>query len=244
MKINISNSTYICLLLSFLGGYFEYVYLFLLTILIHEYGHMIFAKIIDFKFDKIILYPFGGITIYNEDLNVSTNKELFVLLGGITFQLLFIFIIIYFLNINLITEHTYIIIKKINIMLISFNFMPSLPLDGGKLINILLDKILSYRLSNIISIIISIFIIFIFLLENKTYLGIILTLFLIKSIYLEIINLKYKYNKFLLERYINNYNFKNTIIINSIYKFKRDNNHIINNTYEKKFLCKLFDTSK
>ena len=55
MKININNSTYICLLLSFLAVYFEYVYLFLITILIHECGHMIFAKIIGFKFDKIIM---------------------------------------------------------------------------------------------------------------------------------------------------------------------------------------------
>ena len=94
MKININNSTYICLLLSFLAGYFEYVYLFLITILIHECGHMIFAKIIGFKFDKIILYPFGGITIYNEDLNVNSNKELFVLLGGIIFQLLFFILLI------------------------------------------------------------------------------------------------------------------------------------------------------
>ena len=92
--------------------------------------------------------------------------------------------------------------------------------------------------------IISIFFICIFILKNKTIFGIILILFLIKSILIEIYNLKYKYNKFLLERYINNYNFKNTIIVSSIYKFKRDKKHIINNTFEHDFLCKLFDTTK
>lgn len=244
MKININNSTYICLLLSFLAGYFEYVYLFLITILIHECGHMIFAKIIGFKFDKIILYPFGGITIYNEDLNVNSNKELFVLLGGIIFQLLFFILIIILYNNLYITEHTFKIIKKINIILISFNFMPVIPLDGGKLTNIILDKLFSYRLSNIISIIISIFFICLFILKNKTIFGIILTLFLIKSIIIEITNLKYKYNKFLLERYINKYKFKKTIIVSNIYKMKRDRKHIINNTFEDDFLCKLFDTNK
>lgn len=244
MKININNSTYICLLLSFLAGYFEYVYLFLITILIHECGHMIFAKIIGFKFDKIILYPFGGITIYNEDLNVNSNKELFVLLGGIIFQLLFFILIIILYNNLYITEHTFKIIKKINIILVSFNFMPVIPLDGGKLTNIILDKLFSYRLSNIISIIISIFFICLFILKNKTIFGIILTLFLIKSIIIEITNLKYKYNKFLLERYINKYKFKKTIIVSNIYKMKRDRKHIINNTFEDDFLCKLFDTNK
>ncbi len=244
MKININNSTYICLLLSFLAGYFEYVYLFLITILIHECGHMIFAKIIGFKFDKIILYPFGGITIYNEDLNVNSNKELFVLLGGIIFQLLFFILLIILYNNLYITEHTFKIIKKINIILVSFNFMPVIPLDGGKLTNIILDKLFSYRLSNIISIIISIFFICLFILKNKTIFGIILTLFLIKSIIIEITNLKYKYNKFLLERYINKYKFKKTIIVSNIYKMKRDRKHIINNTFEDDFLCKLFDTNK
>ena len=244
MKININNSTYICLLLSFLAGYFEYVYLFLITILIHECGHMIFAKIIGFKFDKIILYPFGGITIYNEDLNVNSNKELFVLLGGIIFQLLFFILLVILYNNLYITEHTFKIIKKINIILVSFNFMPVIPLDGGKLTNIILDKLFSYRLSNIISIIISIFFICLFILKNKTIFGIILTLFLIKSIIIEITNLKYKYNKFLLERYINKYKFKKTIIVSNIYKMKRDRKHIINNTFEHDFLCKLFDTNK
>lgn len=244
MKIRINNSTYICLLLSFLAGYFEYVYLFLLIILIHECGHMLFSKIINFKFESIVLYPFGGLTIYNEDLNVSTNKELFVLIGGITFQILFlIFTYILYSN-SYITLHTFTIIKKINILLISFNFMPVLPLDGGKLINIILDKIFSYKLSNTISIIMSILFICIFILKNKTFLGIILTLFLIKNIIIEITNLKYKYNKFLLERYINNYNFKKTIIIKDVNKFKRDRKHIINNELEHAFLCKLFDTDK
>ena len=122
--------------------------------------------------------------------------------------------------------------------------MPVIPLDGGKLTNIILDKLFSYRLSNIISIIISIFFICLFILKNKTIFGIILTLFLIKSIIIEITNLKYKYNKFLLERYINKYKFKKTIIVSNIYKMKRDRKHIINNTFEDDFLCKLFDTNK
>lgn len=244
MKIEISNSTYIFLLLSFLSGYFEYVYLFLLIILIHECGHMIFAKIINFKFNKIIIYPFGGITIYDEELNVNSNKELFVLSGGIIFQILF-FVLIYNMYIkNIVTLHTFNIIKRINIILISFNFLPIIPLDGGRLINIMCDKIMPYKLSNIISILISIFFIVVFKIINKTKLSIILTIFLIKNIIIEIRNIKNKYNRFIIERYLNNYKFKKTIIVNSIYKFRRDKNHIINNEFEKEFLCKIFDTNK
>lgn len=241
MKVKIHNSTYIFLLLSFLSGYFEYIFLFLITIAIHELGHAIFASIINFKYSNIIIYPFGGITIYDEDLNTKTNIELFVLIGGIIFQLLF-FILIYFLfNNGLITEHVYLIIKKINYLLISFNFMPIIPLDGGKLLNIILDKVFNYRLSSIISIIISIFSILFFIIYKRTYFSILLTIFLIKCIYIEIINLKYRFNRFILERYINNYSFKKIKIINNINKLKRDYYHIINNEFERSFINRLFN---
>lgn len=241
MKIEIHNTTYIFLLIAFLSGYFEYMFLLLIIIIVHEYGHALFARIINFKFDKIVIYPFGGITKYNEDLNVNTNKELFVLIGGIYMQIVFFIFIMILYKYGFVTEHVYLIIKKINILLISFNFLPILPLDGGKLLNIIFDKIFSYKLSNIISIIISFIILIFFLYFNKTLFACILTLFLIKCLIIEINNIKYKYNKFLLERYLNNYSFKKIKIINNINNFKRDNYHIINNTLEERFLRKLFD---
>ena len=241
--IKIHNTTYIFLLLSFLSGYFEYMYLLLLIITIHEIGHATFAKIINFKFNEIIIYPFGGITKYNEDLNVSTNKELFVLIGGIYFQLLFLLLIFILHKYNIVTDHVYLLFKRINILLISFNFLPIIPLDGGKLLNIILDKIFPYKLSNNISIIISIIILIIFYIYNKTYISIILIIFLIKCLVIEINNIRYKYNKFILERYLNDYDFKKIKIINNINKLKRDNYHIINNTLEKRYLHNLFDRS-
>ena len=241
MKVNISKSTYVFLLISFLAGYFEYMYLLLLIIFVHESGHYFFAKIVGFNSCKIVIYPFGGLTQYNEDLNTSTNKELFVLLGGIIFQLLFYYLTLVLYNNLYVTYHVFNIIKRINILLISFNFLPVLPLDGGKLLNIILDKIFSYKLSNIISIIISIIFIILFLVINKTILSLILVLFLLKSIYIEVISLDYKYNKFLLERYLNNYNFKKIKIIKNINKFRRDYSHIINNQFEKDYLNKLYN---
>ena len=240
-KIKIHDTTYIFLLVSFLSGYFEYMYLLLLIITIHEIGHATIAKIINFKFDSIIIYPFGGITKYKEDLNVSTNKELFVLLGGIYFQLLFLLLVYILHKYNFVTDHVYNIFKQINILLISFNFLPIIPLDGGKLLNIILDKFFSYKLSNVISIIISFIILLLFILYRRTLFALILTIFLIKCLVIEVNNIKYKFNRFILERYLNDYNFKKIKITNNINKFKRDNYHIINNTLEKRYLHKLFD---
>ena len=241
MKVKIDNSTYIILLISFLAGYFEYMYLFLLIIFIHESGHILFGYLVNFKYSKIIIYPFGGLTVYNEDLNVNSNKELFSLLGGLIFQLLFYFLMVLFHSNLLITDHVFLIIKKINIILLSFNFLPIIPLDGGRLLNIILNKIFSYKLSNIITIIISIIFIIIFIIYNRTYLSIVLALFLIKSIILEIKNIKNKYHLFILERYLKDFNFKHKKNINNINSFKRDNYHYINGVSERYYLYKMFN---
>jgi len=241
MKIKIDNSTYIVMLFAFLSGYFEYIYLLLITIFIHELGHYLFGYLAHFKKKSIIIYPFGGITIYNEDLNVSTNKELFVLLGGIIFQLLFYFFIYLLHNELFITDHVFYLFKRINTILISFNFLPILPLDGGRLLNIITDKLLPYRVSNKLCIIISMIFTIYFLFRVRTILSIILVVFLIKSIIIEIKNLDYKYNQFLLERYLKDYNFKHIRFINNKNYFKRDNYHFINNEDEKKYLNRLFN---
>lgn len=241
MKIEIHNSTYVFLLLSFLSGYFEYIYLLLIIIFIHEFGHFVFGLLEGMKISKIIIYPFGGITICNEELNISLKKELFFLIGGITFQILFYLLIRKLYLIGLITIRVFNIITRINIILVSFNFLPVLPLDGGKLLNIILNKIFNYRLSNLISIIISILFTIIFLLYNKTLFSLLLSIFLCKCIIIEILNIKIKYNRFLLERYLNKYNFRKIRIINNINSLKRDYTHIINNNFESKILSKLFD---
>lgn len=241
MKIEIHNITYITMLISFLSGYFQYIYILLLIIFIHEFGHFFISNLINIKANKIIIYPFGGLTIYDSDLNLNTNKELISLLGGITFQLLFYFLVVIIHNNNLMTHNVFNIIKRINIILISFNFLPILPLDGGRLLNILLDKIFPYKLSNKLTLIVSILFLALFIMYKRTILSILLFVFLLKEIILEINNIDNKYMTFLFERYKNNYSFKKIKRINNLNKFKRDYYHIINGITERKYLSKLFD---
>lgn len=241
MKIEIHNITYITMLISFLSGYFQYIYILLLIIFIHEFGHFFISNLINIKANKIIIYPFGGLTIYDSDLNLNTNKELVSLLGGITFQLLFYFLVVIIHNNNLMTHNVFNIIKRINIILISFNFLPILPLDGGRLLNILLDKIFPYKLSNKLTLIVSILFLGLFIMYKRTILSILLFVFLLKEIILEINNIDNKYMTFLFERYKNNYSFKKIKRINNLNKFKRDYYHIINGVTERKYLSKLFD---
>ena len=116
MKINIHNSTYIFILLAFLAGYFEYIFLLLLIIIIHEGGHYIFGLIEGIKASKIEVYPFGGCTIFDSELNISIKKEFFCLIGGLVFQLIF-FYLVYKLYLNgHVKSNTYFISRIISLI--------------------------------------------------------------------------------------------------------------------------------
>jgi stage IV sporulation protein FB len=233
------------MLISFFAGYFEYVFLLLIIVIIHEIGHMIGISLFNYKIDKIIIYPFGGLTKYNALLNSSIYKEIIILLFGPLFQMLF-FIVIYilFLN-NYVYEYTFHIIYIINFSLLMFNMLPILPLDGGKLINLILDMFTSYNASHIITIVISIItMIFIGIFNFKLF-YILLLIILIKSVVKEIITHKTKINKFLVERHIYKLKFKEDKMIDNILKLKRGRTHKINKDgliYEEEdYLNILFD---
>lgn len=214
-RIYIDNTTYIFVLLSLLSGYFEYVILVYMFIIIHELGHLIAASFMHFKIDKIYIYPLGGITKYNEIINVNIYKELFVLVCGPLVQIFFCLILKKLYLLNLININKYLMIKQINYFLLSFNLLPISLLDGGRLINIIFDFIFPYKKSYYYTLVISIIIIVSTVYLKHNLLIILCLIFLIKNNIIEFNKFKYRYNKFLLERLIYNLNIKksNKVII-------------------------------
>ena len=128
-----------------------------------------------------------------------------------------------------------------------FNLLPIFPLDGGKLVNLFLSGIFSFKASYYLSIFISylfILLIFIFNLSNLNFNLLLVIIFLLFKVTKEYKNFNYCYQKFLLERYLKNYNFKDTKIINNMNGFYRNKNHLlkINDKYiwEDDFLTQIF----
>ena len=197
--------------------------------------------------DRIYLYPYGGLTKFNNDLNVDMKEELLVLLMGPIFQIIATLIIILIIN----NYKSIITVSNYSISLLLFNLIPIYPLDGGRLLNLLFNKFLSYKFSLILSLVISlIIIIFVIIFSIKYYLRlnfIFIFIFLLVKVYEEIKKVKYYYNKFVLERYLNNYKFKKYKRINNINNMMRNKKHIfyINNKYitEKEALKKIYKNS-
>ena len=194
-------------------------------IIIHELGHTLVGLLFKVKINKIIIYPLGGITKFEMPININKYKELLILIAGPLFQY-----IAYIILLSLFSNYSKMInYYHFNILL--FNLLPIYPLDGGKIINILLSEFIPFKKSLQLSIKISyiIVVIFLFKLEQNYINIIIMELLLVVLIYNEYKKIDYVYNKFLLERYLNNYNFRKINIIKNINNFYRDRRHLLKN---------------
>jgi len=166
------------------------------------------------------------------DLNINIFKEFIVLISGPIFQ-----IIAYLILLNIFNEYSN-FIKAYHYGILIFNLLPIYPLDGGKLLNIIISLKVPYKTTYKITIYISYLIIFLLLIINRYNIKlniIIVIIFLMYKVTKEYNNIEYIYQKFLLERYLNKYKFKDTKIINNINNFYRDKSHLIklNNKYYK-----------
>lgn len=247
-KIKINNYTYLFILVCFLCGFIKNIIIIFSICLFHELGHIFFIKIFKYKIVSVELLPFGGFTTIDKHINSSISKDIIISFGGILFQLMLL-IIVYVLknNFNVIT---YNLIIKYNYILMIFNLIPIIPLDGNNIVHLLLEKVFSYELSYKINTCISIIILIIFGTINYIYKldNYFIISFLIYKLLVYIKNYKYLKNRFLLERIIYNIDYNkidnNTKNINSIRKevlhyFKSNNKYInekdmIKNNYYKK----------
>ena len=69
-KINIT--TYLLLLSILLCGYFNYLLIISLILIIHDLGHIVFLKLFKIKINNITILPFGS--IINSDLKLNTES--------------------------------------------------------------------------------------------------------------------------------------------------------------------------
>ena len=226
---------YLVAFVCFITANFKNFIIFSAIIIVHELGHILGAIIFKWKIDKIILLPFGGITIFQEDIDKSLKEEFIIAILGPLLQLTF-----YFLYRNNQIFNYY------NLIILLFNLLPVYPLDGSKIVNILFNKFISFKKSHIVTIIISLLTLVIIILSIRyNILLYFILLFIVLEVFKEITKHNYYFNRFLLEKYLYNYNYKNKKIINNIKKMKKQTNHIfkINNKYytEREIMRNLFD---
>ena len=219
-------------LISFITGHFKNIFYFTLIVLIHELGHSMTGLIFKFKLKRIEIYPYGGCSKLEYDINTQLIKEFIVLIMGPLMQIVFIYVIRYFVD-----SSNLVLFERYSRWILYFNLLPIFPLDGGKLINLVLCKFISYYKSYQITIYLSYFL-FLSCLLVIIFFHFNLILFLIfivfgVTLFREIKKTSFYYHRFLIERYINHYHFKYLKNINRLDQMKRDTVHIISNVSEK-----------
>lgn len=246
-NIKVNGFTIYFLLLLFLCGYIKLGIIIFGIVIFHEFGHFFVARLLNYEITDITIYPFGGISHIEKDLNTPIKDEILIAIAGVSFQLV-LGVLVYFLPFSINTQELFF---KYNIGILLFNLLPIIPLDGSIILKCILNKFFSFKMSYILYIILSIVFIIIYVWSNfwfslNNYLMI--TLFLYKLID-AIKNYKYIFNRFLLERHLHDYNFKYlstkkgdiNILKLDTYQYFKDNNKI---TSEKEKLRELFDKKR
>ncbi len=202
-------------------GHFKGFVWFSLIITVHELGHILMGILFRWKIEKVLILPFGGITIFHEDLNRPIKEEFLIVIMGPIFQIVFTLIVYYFFRVD---DFVY-----YSLIILGFNLLPIFPLDGSKILSLLFNKVVSFKCSHLWMILISILSVLILIMEaNFSLILFLICLFLIMRVIKEIKEHESLFNRFLLERYLKRYHFKKRMKISSMDMrvMRRDYGHL------------------
>ena len=235
-KIKIQLFFYVFMFISLITGNFWNYIIFTSIIVVHEFGHIFCGLFFSWKIDRVIILPFGGLTIFNTLINTSLIEQFFVSLMGPLFQVLYFLILSYFFKLN----NT---IVFFNYMVLFFNLLPIYPLDGSKILYVILCLFLPFKYSHILFLIVSfICIFFLFFYFKFNLILYLILLFLIIKTISELINHKCVFNRFLLERYLYDLRFRHVKFIGGVDCMYLWCRHVFKKSVtEREFLLKMFD---
>ena len=158
-------------------------------------------------------------------------------------MILFAFVFILF-NEGFISFRGYTIFKHYHYTLLLFNLLPIYPLDGGKILNIVINYLFPFKKGNKLVVVISSFILIVMLLLYKSLNFTLMGILLFTELIIYFKRQDFLYNRMLLERYMFPFNFSKFKIIKSKNSMYKDRRHIVlyNGKYitEKDYLNKRF----
>ncbi len=127
-----------------MGRLVETVILFS-VVLLHEFFHILVARGYGLNVKEVELFPFGGMARIDDLLEYDPGVESRVALAGPMFNLFLVGLaIIVYMNFSISLTHLMFFLRC-NLLIAFFNLLPSLPLDGGRILRAILSRRLGYR---------------------------------------------------------------------------------------------------
>ncbi len=201
-KIEVSPISVIFIILTLITNSYKLFFIYFLITFIHELGHVIVALFLKLKINKIKLLAIGfNAEIDNLDYTSSIKELLVTIAGPLTYFITLPFLK-YLYQISFISYNAYLQSLLINKYILIFNLLPIVPLDGGRILKIILDSFFTKKRAMIICSFLSN--IFIILLIYKTLITPqwLMYVFLILNNIIYLLSISKKWKLFLINRLI------------------------------------------
>jgi stage IV sporulation protein FB len=192
--------------ISIVTAHFYELCLLLGIIFIHEMGHALAASFFSWRIKRISLLPFGGVAEMDEHGNRPLKEETMVVIAGPIQHIWMVGAAFFCYRMSWISIDNFQLFAYYNMMIFIFNLFPVWPLDGGKLIFLLLSLKKPFPNAHRLTLLISLTFLSLFsmliLLSAPTHINVWFVIaFLYFSLYHEWKQRRYVFMRFLLERY-------------------------------------------
>ncbi|MGN1401323.1 MAG: M50 family metallopeptidase [Bacillus sp. (in: firmicutes)] len=205
-KVHIHPVTWLVVGIALLTAHFYEIFLLLFIVFVHEVGHAAVAHRFGWRIRSVTLLPFGGVLDTEEHGNRPLAEEMKVILAG-PLQHLWLFLISLFLHWSgMIGEEAFRLFAFMNSSICLFNLLPIWPLDGGKLLFLVLSKrstfLDSHKLilwgSSVLTLLLFLLSLFVLSINLNS---IVIFLFLVFTLVMEWRQRQYVFMRFLLDRH-------------------------------------------
>ena len=141
VRIKLNAFFILFLFVSFYSGYIDQSITIFISVLLHEIGHGIAAKLLGIRVEEIELFPYGGVAKMEDITKYGGYTEATIALAGPLVSGT-IAAIAAFLSDG---RDLFSTIGQYNFVLMTFNIVPALPLDGGRILRNVLLHYMSYK---------------------------------------------------------------------------------------------------
>ncbi len=144
IKLKIHPTFIGILIISALCGFAVRAFIVFGLVILHELIHMLVAVAFGIRVKSIELYPYGGTAVLEDTFEGKRMEETMIAFAGPAFNLTLFFIIQYLRWEGIIQGEWVLELAKINFWLASFNLIPVLPLDGGRIARAFFSRIFGF----------------------------------------------------------------------------------------------------
>ena len=227
-KFEVSPFATVFILLTLLTNSYKLFFIYFMITFIHELGHVLVAMCFKLKIGKVKLLAIGfNAEIENLDYT-SSLKEFFITIAGpLTFFISF-YLLEYLYQIDFISYNAFKQAQIVNKYDLIFNLLPIIPLDGGRILKIIIDNFFTSKKSLFVASILSCIFTLAYIYFTKQSPQWLVYIFLVITNIFFFITIKKKWKSFLLNRLTMD-NKQKTKIHSKKDIYRNRNNYIISN---------------